>query len=461
MIVATRAAADDAGAASLLPKIGWIAVPEGSIPRDDPAREIAAAVGAAARTSLVHVGVTQHAPISIALDRISRGQLDVALVVGGETRASQARVARLGDTFPTPVPGQPDEPLLASGELMAQPEIDAGMWSAVEHYACIESALGHAEGRSMAQHLDEIAALWSRFEQVANQNPAAAFAGERGVAGLRTAGPDNRALAYPYARWHSTQWTVDQSAALLLCSVETARAAGVAEDRWIFPRAMLNSSFGVSLSRRAQLHRWPTMKVLGQAASAHLGRAPADWDVVETYSCFPSAVRVQQRELELNLDGTPTLTGGMAFGGGPFNNFTYMATAAVVAKVRSSTETDPLGAVTTVSGLLTRGALAVWSTEPGDGLLLADLADRSEAATPTCAITGGASGPATVVGATVTYEGSGSEQTPAGAFVLADLGDGTRWVGTSSEPDLWHTTVTSGLVGKPVQLNGTSCSLAD
>lgn len=57
-------------------------------------------------------------------------------------------------------------------------------------------------------------------------------------------------------------------------------------------------------------------------------------DTPEFYSCFPAAVRVQQRELGLPLDGTPSVMGAMPFAGGPFNNFTYQATAAIVRRVR-------------------------------------------------------------------------------------------------------------------------------
>ena len=84
-------------------------------------------------------------------------------------------------------------------------------------------------------------------------------------------------------------------------------------------------------------------------------------------------MRVQQRELGLPLDGTPTVMGGMAFAGGPFNNFSYQSTAAIVGRLRDAPGTT--GLVTTVSGLLTKPGLAVWSTEPGQGALLADLGD--------------------------------------------------------------------------------------
>ena len=442
MVAAARAAAADAGAPDLLRRVGWVAVPEGSEPIDDPARTVADALCAPARTALVHVGVTQHAPVHLALERIRSGQLDVALVVGGESRASRSRVRRAGGEFPTPPTGTPDEPLRTDAELMAQPEIDAGMWSAVEHYACIEAALTHAEGRTPAQTAAQVDELWTRFEAVARTNPLAAFVDNR----------NGDLLAHPYAKWHSTQWNVDQAAALLLCSVETARAAGVPEDRWVFPRASLSCSLGLSLSRRADLHRWPTMQVLGQTAAAHLGRPPSEWDAVDLYSCFPAAVRVQQRELGLDPDGTPTVTGGMAFAGGPFNNYTYLSTAAVVDALRSSVSPDPLGAVTTVSGLLTRGALAVWSSQPGE-LLLDDVGAAAEAATATCPVTGDHCGPATVATATAT---------PFRTYVLADLADGTRWVGTTEDPALNELVRDpgSGPVGAALQVDGASCQLA-
>jgi len=193
------------------------------------------------------------------------------------------------------------------------------------------------------------------------------------------------------------------------------------------------------------------MQVLGRTASAHLGRAPAEWDLVDLYSCFPAAVRVQQRELGLDPDGTPTVTGGMAFAGGPFNNYTYLSTAAVVQGLRASSSQDPLGAVTTVSGLLTRGALAVWSTQPGE-LLLDDVGAAAEAATATCPVTGDHRGAATVATATVT---------PFRTYVLADLADGARWVGTTEDPALAElvTGGPSGPVGVQVVLDGTTCSL--
>lgn len=464
MVEAATAALGDAdptaaGPGVLRSAIGVVAVPQGTWSHPDPGRLLADRLGLGrARTVLVEVGVPQCTPIRVAVERIRRGELDAALVVGGEAKATRQRLERSGRAAAeVEQPGaEPDERWRPEGELMAEPEIAAGLWDPVAQYACIENALRAAEGRTVDEHLDEVAALWARCNEVAQHNPRAAFREPRDAAWLRVAGEGNRPLAFPYAKWHSTQWGVDQAGALLLCSAGTARAAGVPPERWVVPRVVLESSASVSLSRRTELHRWPAMRVIADAAAHHLGRPLDRVEHVELYSCFPSAVRVQQRELGLPLDGTPTVTGGMAFAGGPFNNFTYQATAEVVRAVRD--EPGTLGMVTTVSGLLTKPGLTVWSTDPGEGEpVVADLAGEATAATATKEVCGDAEGPARVATYTVTYDGSA----PACAFVVADLDDGRRWVGTSDDRDLLARGVGDGpeLVGAPVVLRGATCTL--
>ncbi len=457
MVEATLAALGDAGVAGLVDRVGSVAVPVGNWSYADPGRLVADRVGAAGATSvLVEIGVPQSTPIRVAAARIARGELDAALVVGGEAKATQLRRSRAGLPPVETDQGQvePDERWSPRGELMAQPEIDAGIWQPVEQYACIDNALRHAEGIDVAAHLDEIATLWQRFNRVAADFPDAAFPEPRDAAFLREPGPGNRPLAFPYAKWHSTQWAVDQAGALVLCSAALARELRVPVDRWVFPRVLVESSFGVSLTRRAELHRWPAMRVLADAAASHLRHPLTRIDHVELYSCFPAAVRVQQRELGLPLDGTPTVMGGMAFAGGPFNNFSYQSTAAIVGRLRDAPGTT--GLVTTVSGLLTKPGLAVWSTEPGRGALLADLGDLAADATATREVTGDHHGPATVATYTVTY----ADSEPSSAFVIADLDDGRRWIGTSQDPQLVRRGVGDGLIGATVQLDGGTCRAA-
>ena len=458
MAEASSAAMDDATSArraELARRIATVAVPEGNWGFGDPGRLVADRLGLGeVRTVRVEIGVPQHTPLRVALQAIAAGEIDAALVVGGEAKASQLASTRAGGTaaWTEPDGAEPDERWWPSGEIMAEPEIAAGIWAPVEQYACIDVALRHAEGVGVDEHLDQIARLWHGFNEVAAGRPDSAFGEPRTEVFLRRAGPGNRPLAFPYAKWHSTQWAVDQAGAMVLCSVGLARELGIPTDRWVFPRVAIESSFSVSLTRRERMGEWPAMAVLGRAAEAHLGRPLSEVEHAEVYSCFPAAVRVQQRALGLPVDGVPTVLGGMAFAGGPFNNFTYQATHAVVGRVREQPGT--LGLVTTVSGLLTKPALAVWSAEPGPSLV-DDLAADAEAATGVREVTGTAQGSGTVASLTVTYAGD----VPGGAFVVADLPDGRRWIGTSADVELWDRACTEELVGTEVRIDGTSCRL--
>jgi acetyl-CoA C-acetyltransferase len=456
MVRAALAALDDAGGRGLAARLGSVAVPVGNWSYADPARLVAARIGAdAARSVRVEIGVPQQTPVRVAVERIRRGELDAALVVGGEAKATQLRRSRAGLEVPEVDQGEvePDERWSPQGEIISASEVTAGIWQPVEQFACIDNALRAAEGRTVDEQLDEIADLWVRMNEVARSFPLAAFPEPRDRGFLRTPGPGNRPLAFPYAKWHSTQWAVDQAAAMVLCSVGAARAAGVPIDRWVFPQVLVESSSSVPLSKRALMHRWPAMQVLGRAAAEHLGHPLADIAHAEVYSCFPAAVRVQQRELGLPTGGTPSVMGAMAFAGGPFNNFTYQATAEVVRRVRE----DPgaPGMVTTVSGLLTKPAIAVWSTEPDAAPLVADLGEQADAVTERRESVAEHHGSATVATYTVTYAGD----EPVNAFVIADLDDSTRWVGRSDDPTLFDAGTTGELIGSRVVIDGDRCAL--
>ncbi|NIS32799.1 MAG: acetyl-CoA acetyltransferase, partial [Actinobacteria bacterium] len=207
--------------------------------------------------------------------------------------------------------------------------------------------------------------------------------------------------------------------------------------------------------RRAELHRWPAMGVLGGAAERHLGMALDDVAHLELYSCFPAAVRVQQAELGIDRARVPSVTGGMAFAGGPFNNFVYQATVEVVDRVRA--EPGSRGAVTAVSGLLTKPGLAVWGAEPpARGLLLADLAEEAASATATVPLDEDPDGEGTVATYTVTYDG----ETPARVVAVVDLDSGSRAVAVLDEPAAAESATVEELIGARVAVKGRALRLS-
>ena len=460
MTAAVRAAAADAGAPGLLASVDCVVVPHGSWSLTDPARTVARRIGSPwARTVLCQVGVSQQEVINHALAAVAAGEFHTVVVVGGEARAW----ARAGAVEDDEERQPPDELLTRPPDIVAPIERAAGIvLPPVLQYALIENALGSSEHLSCVQQRDQIAALWARFNAVAAHNSEAAFPEPRSATEIATPAPGNRPLAYPYNRWHASQWTVDQSYALIICSADQARAAGVPPERWLFPHVALHCSRAVTLTARPRLSAWPAMTAVGRTAEHHTGRPLRELQLTEVYSCFPAAVRVQQRALGLDPEGTPTLTGGMSFAGGPFNHFVLQSMGTLGRRLRD----DPgeLGLVTTVSGLLSKPGLALWSASPptaGRGPLLADLADEAMAASEVVPVVDRPPirpTPATVVSFTVTYGGEAGLE-PERTAIVADLPDGVRTAATCEDAQTARLAVTEGLIGRVVEVKDTTFSL--
>ena len=337
-----------------------------------------------------------------------------------------------------------DEVHLRDPEFFAPTEVDAGILVPVQQYALIETRCGwprRPKSTSNAAGRLAVGALQrGRPEQPPGRLPRPAIGGGHCRAG---GGQPPHGLALQQVARQPDDGGPGGGADRVLA--EAARRHRVPEDRWIFPLVGVDADHAVSLSRRRWLHRWPAMQVLGQAAEARTGRPLADAEFTEVYSCFPSAVRVQQRELGLALEDTPTLTGGMTFAGGPFNNFVYQATAAMVPRLRAAA--GALGVVTTVCGFLTKPGLAVWSARPdGRPPLLSDLAAEAALATPTVAVATDHRGPARLASYTVVQDADG----PSRLVGLCDLPDGRRHVATADDRDLAAAALTTDLMGAEV-----------
>jgi len=460
MTQAVQAAAADAGAPGLLGAVDCLAVPRGTWSLTDPARAVARRIGSPrARTLRFEVGVSQQEMLNHALASVAAGVHEVVVVVGGEAR----RFLRGGGSETDPEHEPPDGVVVRPADFVAAIEVAAGIvLPPVQQYALIENALAAARGLTPDEQRDEIAALWARCNAVAGHNPDAAFGAPRTAEEIATPGPRNRPLAHPYNVWHASQWTVDQSSALVICSAARAAEAGVPPDRWLFPHVGLHCSKAVTLTARRTLWAWPAMAVLGRAAEQQVGRPLRELRLAEVYSCFPAAVRVQQRELGLDPAGTPTLTGGMTFAGGPFNHFVLQSLVALGRRLRD--EPAELGLITAVSGMLSKPGLALWSASPppsGRLPLVADLADEAIAATgvvPVVEVPPGARTPATVVSSTVTYGGEGGLE-PVRTAIVADLPDGVRTAATCEDAQTARLAVAEGLTGRVVEVKDTTFSL--
>ena len=145
-------------------------------------------------------------------------------------------------------------------------------------------------------------------------------------------------ISFPYPKLCTANMQVDQGAAYIVCSVEAARAAGVPEERWVFPLAGADAHDHWFISHRPELHRSPAIRLAAAAAFELAGVGPDDLGPIDLYSCFPVVVQMAARELGLPIDDPDrplTLTGGLTFGGGPGNNYTSHGIAQLVGALRA------------------------------------------------------------------------------------------------------------------------------
>ncbi|MBP8925279.1 MAG: hypothetical protein KBG75_05460 [Pseudomonadales bacterium] len=455
---AVRAAGVDAGADTLLTGAERIYVPQGLWSYADPARMIARAIGAMNVTTVyARVGVLQQALIGDACRRIASGEIGGAIVAGGEARYRHLQAEIGGIQAPeTPCTDTPDETLTPQEELQLPQEINSGLgYMPVGYYAMIESAWRAARGWSVDEHRDRMAAMYSRFSEIAQQNPHAWKRARVAPDTIRNAAAGNPMLAFPYTKLHNTSWNVDQAAAMLFCSAARAEALGVPRERWIFPRSSTESNHMLAMAERPQLHRLPGARIAGLRALELAGLDSTQLDLVELYSCFPIAVELYAEELGIPLERDWTVTGGMPFAGGPLNNYVLQSSCRMVELLRERPGSS--GLVSSVSGYLTKQGFGVWSTEPGPrGFGFADVSAQVAAQMQPLTVNAEANGEGRICGYTVMYH----QAQRVCAVALLDMNDGTRSVANSHDSVLMERMEHEEFCGRPVHAAGGSFCLA-
>jgi len=449
MIRALEAAADDAGCRELLTKADSVRAPRGFWDYPDPCRQIAVRFGAAnVHTLVAELGILQTTLFGDAARDIAGGRADIVLLTGGEAKYRALRSQITGvQAGLTKVAGEPDVVQRPTGEILSAREINSGLAMPVNQYAMMENALRGAEGQTLDAHRREVAALWAGMSRVAAGNPDAWNREGLAEDAIREPVGKNRMLAFPYTKLHNSQWNVDQAAGLILCSAETAERLGIDRDRWVLPLAVADSNLMIPMTERALPHRSFGFLHAGRRVFARVGADIADVDYLELYSCFPIAVRAQMRELGVDAARSVTSTGGMAFGGGPLNNFVLQA----MVKMAQTLRADPgsLGLVTAVSGMLTKQGVSLWSTEPrGGSFVFDDVSDEVRRDSATRAIVDGASGDARVVTYTVLYSGDAPSQ----GILLCDVADGRRALVDVRDPEILAAMTQEEYCGRDVRL---------
>jgi acetyl-CoA C-acetyltransferase len=234
-------------------------------------------------------------------------------------------------------------------------------------YPLLETAVRASSGRDVDDHQQHVSDLWATFAAVSAGNPHAwsrvAYSAEE----ICTPSPDNRVVTFPYLKRMCANIDVDQGAVLLLCSYEAAQELGVPDERLVFPLAGADVHDHFFFSERESLAASPGIAAAGRALTQAAAVGIDDVARFDLYSCFPSAVEIALQALGLAgpAGGDPrplTVTGGLAFAGGPANNYPTHAIAAMVDACRR----DPgsVGMVSALGWYVTKHSMGLYSTTP-------------------------------------------------------------------------------------------------
>jgi acetyl-CoA C-acetyltransferase len=452
MIEALRAAETDAGVGGLLAAAQVIAaVPTISWRYRDPAALVRDRVGADdARTWYATVGGnTPQSMVNRLAASIAAGELDLALLCGGESVKSRGRAkrddveldwTRQGDDVH---PDWTDEsPFFMGGPA----EAARGIFMPLQAYPLFENALWHDSGRTLEQHLAAVGEIWAGFSRVAERNPYAWRRESFTASEITTPGPDNRMIGFPYTKRMVSNPDVDMASGLIMCSVATARELGVSSDRWVFVHAGTDGKDRM-MSERADFVSSPAIRIAGNRALELAGRGIDDIAHLDVYSCYPSAVQLALRELSIPADRQLTVYGGLGFAGGPWNNPVGHAIASMVDVLRE----DPgsTGLVTANGGHVDKHAFGVYSTTPPVGGFRSERPQQEIDRTPARNAVVDHHGDATVETWTVMH-GRDTSRERAHAACLTE--DGSRTWAVTTDEETMERMESEDLVGAPVTI---------
>jgi acetyl-CoA C-acetyltransferase len=316
-------------------------------------------------------GVGGNAPQSLVnqacLD-IQHGRAGVVLLAGAEMWRTRIQLRSKGSRLTWT---QQDEsvPMAQGGDEhvpMAGPaEQRIGLDRPAHVYPLFEQALRISMGESIEDHRKRIGELWARFNAVAVHNPHAWIREPIAPEEIWRDSPTNRMISWPYTKLMNSNNMVDQSAALILTSVETATRLRVPSEGWVYPYAGTDAHDTYAISERTELHRSPAIRIAGARALALVDLGMDDLDYVDLYSCFPSAVQIAAAELGLSVDDPVrplTVTGGLTFAGGPWSNYVTHSIATMAELLIANPGCQ--GLITANGGYLTKHSFGVYGTKP-------------------------------------------------------------------------------------------------
>lgn len=472
---AAQAALDDCGASAVAAEVDTIAAlrqfeisgPVATAPlgrSNNYPRSVAKRIGAEPRRAILEIvgGQGPQHLITELAGEIAAGRSEVALVFGSDATSTLRHFARSDEKpdFSETVDGDLEDRGPGIEKLISRYTVIHGLVDAPTQYALMENARRAQTGLNPLEYLRQMGELFAPFSTVAAANPFAAAPVERSVEELITVTETNRMISEPYPRLLVARDQVNQGAAALLMSVDSARRLGVPPEKWVYLRGHADLE-EQSMLARPDLGHAPSAVMAVREALDVAGIGVDDIATFDLYSCFPVPVFNICDGLGIAPDDPRglTLTGGLPFFGGAGNNYSMHAVAETVARMRS--KPGQFGLVGANGGVQSKYSVGIYSTEPAPwradrSMQLQAEIDRR----PTVAVTENADG----LGVIETYTVRRDAGRLTGIIVGRLVADDSRFLATAEDDDLIALLTDGDPLGTSVRVEsfdyGNRCALA-
>ncbi|MDQ1384205.1 MAG: acetyl-CoA C-acetyltransferase [Actinomycetota bacterium] len=388
-------------------------------------------------------GTTTQQLVDATAERMLAGELDLALITSAEALATQRAYKKRGERFPysfapterRPFPWEsPPDPV----------EVAHEVFQAWLTFSIFDNARRAHRGVGLEEYRAAMGRMLAPMTDVAAANPNAWFGVRRGAREITEPSVDNRMVGYPYTKYMVAVMDVDMAAALVVATHARADALGVPAEQRVYLRGWSGANDPVLVAEHPDLGRSPAMEGAGSAALEAAGAGIDDVAHLDLYSCFPSSLHFAADALGIAPTDARglTVTGGLAYHGGPASGYLTHSIAAMVERLRR----DP-GALGLVSGVgmhMTKHVFGVYSTEPGRLVPPPDAAPAERVP-----VVAAHDGPATAAAYSVVHERDGRASR---AVLVCDLPGGARTYATTTDAAVCRRGEEEELVGARVRL---------
>ena len=287
-------------------------------------------------TYVTKIGVLQQNLINEACQKIETGEINASIILGGEARFKQLRaVIEKKEYFETKLDENPDFYIKAKEDLYGDEELAELGAMAVGYYATMETAIRKNDGEGIEEHQNNIALMYEEFSKIASENKDGWLNHPYAKEDILETSKKNKMLAYPYNKLHCTSWNVNQSAAIIICSEELANELEIDNKKRVYPISSSENNHMIAIQQRPKLYESLGMTYAANSINKMIERLDIKLDAYDLYSCFPAAIKMFTKSLEIDSEIPKTVTGSMPYAGGPLNSFVIHSTVKMIQKIRS------------------------------------------------------------------------------------------------------------------------------